>query len=145
LEQISADLRPTTLKDHGLARVLLINRGDVRATVAVAAGDPKGILRFDKPVKQVGITPGQKGIIDFYVEPRKRPWIGWRRAYPFMLRVSTGSHDWATLQGQLLAKPRISVFWLLGIFIALMFVIGALMFGLNSLGYSPSSLLGLLF
>ncbi len=114
-EQIVADLRPRHIRNKGVCRVLLLNKGSVATDITVAASAPQSTLRFDAPTKQLVVVPGQKGVVDFFVEPRKRPFIGRRQTIPFRLHVNSRQHEWEQLQGQLDVKPMLSV-WLFALF-----------------------------
>lgn len=124
VEQIEADMRPALLTDGGICRVLVLNKGEARTNVSVSAGDPQGQVRFDMPSKQVSIGPGQKGVVDFYVEPQKRPFIGRSRTTPYAIRVSTASREWAALTGQLKARPVVSGWlWMLVLLLLPVFIL----------------------
>ncbi|MCA9948880.1 MAG: protein kinase [Anaerolineales bacterium] len=110
-EQIAADLRPQQIKNKGVCRVLLLNKGTVTTDITVAASAPHGKLRFDAPTKQLVVVPRQKGVVDFFVEAQKRPLIGRRQTIPFRLHVNSRQHEWEQLQGHLMVKPYLSV-WL---------------------------------
>ena len=111
-EAILADIRPRRIKGSGICRVLLLNRGEVRTTVMVSGSDPYGRIFFDAASKQASLSPGQKGVIDFFLEAQKRPVIGRRQSLPFMMHVNSSYREWERLEGELIASPMISI-WLL--------------------------------
>ena len=111
-EVITADIRPRQIKGSGLCRVLLLNRGEVRTTVMVSGSDPYGRIYFDGASKQASLSPGQKGVIDFFLEVQKRPLIGRRQSLPFTIHVNSNFREWERLEGELVASPMISI-WLL--------------------------------
>ncbi len=143
-ELIVADVRPRELKQMGIARVLLINKGYRRTPVTVTAGDPNGMLQVDVPSKQVIVAPGEKGIVDFYLEGH-RPFLGRRQAYPFTMLISTSERDWDLLEGVLKANPVISI-WLILILLLLILLLAAATYGFINglLPWTPQSLLDLL-
>lgn len=139
-ELISADMRPRELKRLGISRVLLLNEGQYRTTVTVAATDPRNRLQIDAPTKQVSISPGQKGVVDFYLEGR-RPFIGRRQAIPFVMQITTEAQDWGGLQGFVKVKPVISIWLLLFFLLTLLAVAGALYAFINGLlPWTPQAL-----
>lgn len=114
LEHVMADMRPKHLLSSGICRVLVLNRGDVRTTVSVSGRDPEGNVKFDETPKQITIAPGQKGVVDFYVEPRKRPFLGRMRTLPFTVHVNTEHREWDALSGAIDAHPPLAPWlWLL--------------------------------
>ncbi len=125
LEHISADIRPKYLDKDGICRILVINKGDVKTVVTVNVRSPLGKVDFDAPSKQVTVLPGQKGVVDFYVSPRKRPFLGSQQVYPFNFQVSTRHRDWDDLTGQIVARPLMAgwVFALLAFLILLCIVL----------------------
>ncbi len=139
-ELISADMRPRELKRLGISRVLLLNEGLYRTTVTVAATDPRNRLQIDAPTKQVSISPGQKGVVDFYLEG-KRPLIGRRQAYPFVMQITTEAQDWGGLQGYVKVRPVVSI-WLLLFFMLTLLAIAGLIYAFveGLLPYTPESL-----
>ncbi len=130
-EQITADMRPRQVKGSGICRVLLLNKGGLHSTVTVAANDASGRIRFDTPTKQVTLSPGQKGVVDFYVEAIRRPFLGLRRPAPFTMHVHTSHKEWETLAGELLIKPTISLWLLLFLLIIILLLTIAIIYGLN--------------
>jgi len=111
-EVITADIRPRQIKGSGICRVLLLNRGEVRTTVMVSGSDPYGRIYFDAASKQASLSPGQKGVVDFFLEAQQRPLIGRRQSLPFTVHVNSSFREWEKLEGELVARPMISI-WLL--------------------------------
>ncbi len=111
-EHLTADIRPRQLKGSGICRVLLLNKGDVRTTIMVSGTDPDSYIYFDAASKQLSLSPGQKGVVDFFLEAQQRPLIGRRQSLPFTIHISSSTREWERLEGDLLASPMISI-WLL--------------------------------
>ena len=111
-ENITADIRPRQIKGSGICRVLLLNKGSARMTLMVSGSDPQGAIYFDAASKQVSLSPGQKGVVDFFLEAQKRPLIGRRRSLPFTMHINSSYREWDSLDGELLASPTISI-WLI--------------------------------
>jgi hypothetical protein len=85
------DIRPEELPDPGVCRVLLRNNMSSAVTVSVAAEvDQKSLnaLRFDTPEKRITLVPGQKGLVDFYIQAARRPFTGLNRKRRFAIRVT---------------------------------------------------------
>jgi eukaryotic-like serine/threonine-protein kinase len=121
---IIADIRPAILQDGGIVRVLLLNQGRMPTAVTVDAADLGGKIRFDVASKQLTIGPGQKGLVDFYLEPRKRRLLGRVRRLPFQLEVRTGPQRWETLRGELESRP-VWPAWLATMLVLLTVLLGA--------------------
>ena len=130
---MAADLRPKRLKEPGVGRVLVINRGAGRQTVTVAGSSVGNEVRFDAPIKQVVLAPGQKGVIDFYLESNRHHFIGRRRPVPYTMHVSTPTEDWASVSGDLLVAPRISIWWVLVLLVILLLVV----YGISQINFEP--------
>jgi hypothetical protein len=111
-EIVTADIRPRQIKGSGICRVLLLNRGEVRTTLMVSGTDPNGRIYFDAASKQVSLSPGQKGVVDFFLEAQQRPLIGRRQSLPFTMHINSSFREWERLEGELVASPKISI-WLL--------------------------------
>ena len=77
----------------------------------VSSSDPNGRIYFDAASKQVSLTPGQKGVVDFYLEVQRRPLIGRRQSLPYTIHINSNHREWERLEGELLASPTISI-WL---------------------------------
>lgn len=132
-EYITADMRPRQIKGSGICRVLLLNKGDLHSTITVSANERNGRVHFDTASKQVTLAPGQKGVVDFYLEPNKRPLLGLRQTAPFSMHVHTSHKDWEALSGELLIKPTIALWLLLLFLIFLLLLVAALIYGFNFL------------
>jgi hypothetical protein len=139
-EVIQADLRPKEVKQMGICRVMIINKGHATSAVTVAAGDPTGRLMVDAPTKQVTIGPDQKGVVDFYLEGR-RPFIGRRQTYPFTMHVNTDKRQWDVLNGTVKVKPILSI-WLILVLLLLILALTVLTtrFLQGELPWTPQSL-----
>ena len=118
-EVVTADIRPRQIKGSGICRVLLLNRGEVRTTLMVSGTDPNGRIYFDAASKQVSLSPGQKGVVDFFLEAQQRPLIGRRQSLPFTMHINSSFREWERLEGELVASPKISI-WLLLLPLALL-------------------------
>lgn len=129
LEHITADMRPQSINNRGIARVLLLNKGDIRTTVTLAGTSQDNAIQFDAQTKQVTIAPGQKGVVDFYLEPRKRPFLGTSKVLPFGVHVSTTHREWDVLHGEVKARPTIPLWLILALFLLLVLLVVAAVAG----------------
>jgi serine/threonine protein kinase len=125
-ERITADMRPRQLKGAGICRVLLLNKGDARMTLMVSAADSNGRIYFDGVSKQLSLSPGQKGVVDFYMEAQRRPLIGRRQTLPFTMHVNSSKREWERLDGELLASPMISIWLILTLLLFFLAVVVAI-------------------
>jgi serine/threonine protein kinase len=107
------DMRPRELRDEGVCRVLLQNNAPAAQTVALAVETPRGGLFADAAQKQVTLVPGQKGVVDFYLQPMKRPFTGRKREWPFIIRVTPTSQPAAAsgMEGRVTVLPQLP-WWL---------------------------------
>ncbi len=119
VEQLLSDLRPAYLESGGICRILLLNEGEEPLTVTVNGRSPTQQVQFDAASKQINIAAGQKGLIDFYVDARKRPFVGRVRSHSFEFEVSTPRKAWQTHTGQLQITPILPT-WLLAAFLILL-------------------------
>jgi tRNA A-37 threonylcarbamoyl transferase component Bud32 len=115
------DMRPRELHDEGVCRVLLQNHSPATQTVALAVETPKGGLYVDAARKQITLAPGQMGVVDFYLQGIRRPSVGRRRAFPFMVRVMPllSSGEVAPgMDGRVTTVPPLPL-WLAGLLVLL--------------------------
>lgn len=107
------DMRPRELRDEGICRVLLQNNMPTLQTVVLAVETSRGGLYVDAAQKQISLVPGQKGVVDFYLQPIKRPFTGRRREWPFIVRVMPTSSPvaGAGMDGRVIVTPQLP-WWL---------------------------------
>ena len=116
------DMRPRLLRDQGVCRVLLKNDTPMAQTVRVAAETPRGGLYFDGAQKQIGLAAGQRGVVDFYVQAMKRPFIGRPRQWPFVLHVNALAEPGPPtpgLEGAVEVRPQLPLWLALLLLLAL--------------------------
>lgn len=104
------DMRPRELRDEGICRVLLQNNTPGSQIVRISAETPQGGLAFDAADKQIGLAPGQTGVVDFYIRGINRPFTGRSRRRPFTIRVTPLPHQGplpAGAAGQVTITPQI--------------------------------------
>ena len=107
------DMRPRELRDEGICRVLLQNNAPTHQTVTLAVETPHGGLYVDAAQKQISLVPGQQGVVDFYLQPMKRPFTGRKREWPFVVRATPTSSPVAGtgMDGQVIVTPQLP-WWL---------------------------------
>ena len=112
--RVEWDMRPRLLRGEGICRVLLQNNTPTPQTIRVLAETPQGGLYFDGAQKQVGLAPGQTGVVDFYIQPMKRPFIGAVSQRPFVVHINALSEQGPlapSLDGVVETQPTLPV-WL---------------------------------
>ena len=121
------DMRPRELRDEGICRVLLQNNAPTHQTVTLAVETPRGGLYVDAAQKQISLVPGQQGVVDFYLQPMKRPFTGRKREWPFVVRATPISSPGSVseMTGQVNVRPQIPL-WLGLLILALMAVLCAM-------------------
>jgi hypothetical protein len=122
------DARPRTLRDEGVCRVLLQNHSPSAQTVALAVETPKGGLYVDAARKQITLAPGQKGVVDFYLQGMRRPSVGRARSYPFVVHVMPSSQPAEAgpgMDGQVTIAPPLPL-WLAALLVVLVLALCAL-------------------
>jgi len=126
-------MRPRLLRDAGICRVLLQNGMPAAQTVRVVAETPQGGLYFDGAQKQIGLAAGQRGVVDFYVQAMKRPFIGRTTRRPFVLHVNTLTEPpgppTPSLQGAVEIRPQLPI-WLALLLLALLVAFCGLLYWL---------------
>lgn len=106
------DMRPRVLRDEGICRVLLQNHSPSAQTASLVVETPQGGLYADAAQKQIMLVPGQQGVVDFYLQPMKRPFIGRSKAWPYIIRVVTPmqpGRQASGMDGQVVVAPQIPV------------------------------------
>lgn len=121
------DMRPRELRDEGVCRVLLRNRTPAAQAAALTVETPRGGLYVDAPTKQITLVPGQQGVVDFYLKPIKRPFIGREKAWPYVIRVSSAATGGppAGMDGRVVVRPQLPV-WLAALLLLLLLTLCAL-------------------
>lgn len=103
-------MRPRVIEDEGVARVLLRNRSPNAQTASLTIDTPKGGLYVDTPQKQITLVTGQQGVVDFYLQPMKKPFIGRQRSWPYIVRVAPSipqGQPPPAMDGQVVVRPQI--------------------------------------
>ncbi len=114
------DMRPRELINEGICRVLLRNRTPTPQLVNLTLETPRGGLFADAPRKQVALSAGQTGVVDFYVAAMKRPFSGRGREAPFIVRVIPSvPAEGAAMDGRVLISPQLPL-WLAALLLALL-------------------------
>lgn len=116
------DMRPRELRGEGICRVLLRNHSPVVQTVALTVETPQGGLYVDAAQKQITLVTGQQGVVDFYLQPMKRPSLGPAKTWPFIVRVvpsTTMGGPANGMDGRLTVVPQIPL-WLAGLLLILL-------------------------
>jgi serine/threonine protein kinase len=110
VRRLEWDMRPRVIEDEGVARVLLRNRSPNAQTASMTIDTPKGGLYVDTPQKQITLVTGQQGVVDFYLQPMKKPFIGRQRSWPYIVRVAPSipqGQPPPAMDGQVVVRPQI--------------------------------------
>jgi serine/threonine protein kinase len=130
------DARPRRLRQEGICRVLLQNHTPVVQTATLAVETPQGGLYVDAAQKQITLVPGQQGVVDFYIQPIKQPFIGRERAWPFAIRLTPATPQGqppASLDGEVAVAPQLPLWLGLLLAILLLSLCGLSLWALTSL------------
>ncbi|MCO5181367.1 MAG: hypothetical protein M9896_15100, partial [Candidatus Promineofilum sp.] len=76
----------------------------------------------DAAQKQITLVTGQQGVVDFYLQPMKRPSLGPAKTWPFIVRVvpsTTMGGPANGMDGRLTVVPQIPL-WLAGLLLILL-------------------------
>ncbi len=106
--------RRVTARRSGRLRLVLTNVGPLPLVVDLQASDPEAALVARFASSRVMIDPGQRREVALMLRPRRSPWFGQPRVYPF--RISALPAAWpgqsepvveplALAEGELLVKP----------------------------------------
>lgn len=140
------DMRPRALRGEGVCRVLLRNQSPVVQTVGLTVETPRGGLYVDAAQKQIVLAPGQQGVVDFYLQPMKRPSVGRSKSWPFVVRVSPSMTTGPAadgMDGRLTVAPTIPA-WLAALLAALLLLVcGLTIWALTALPLLEGLLSGL--
>jgi len=118
------DMRPRELRGEGVCRVLLQNNAPTLQTISLTVETPRGGLYVDAAQKQVSLVPNQQGVVDFYLQPMKQPFIGRKREWPFVVRVTPLSSPGSAteMDGQVVMAPQLP-WWLALLLLVLIFAL----------------------
>lgn len=106
-EQFSCDMRPRTLQNGGVCRILIRNEGNTDTTFTVSARATGDGATFDERMKRVQIAAGQTNTVDFEVQAKNRPFSGRSQTIPFEFQVSATTAPRQSLAGELNIMPVI--------------------------------------
>jgi len=130
------DMQPRQIRGEGICRVQLVNNSAASQTIDLSLETPRGGLYADSARKQIALLPGQKGIVDFYLLPIKKPFIGRKREWPFVMRVAPLNSSTETgqgLGGAVIAAPQLPVWLVVFMFILFLGVCGLTLWALTTL------------
>ena len=123
VRRLEWDMRPRVLHGEGVVRVLLRNQSLNAQTAGLTIETPQGGLYVDTARKQITLVPGQQGVVDFYLQPMKKPFAGRQRSWPYIVRVAPSMPQGQPpppMEGQLVVGPQIPL-WL-GLLLVVAFV-----------------------
>lgn len=121
-EQFSADMRPKSLQNGGVCRILIRNDGNREMNYRVNGRDPGDAIQFDTMTNQIQVPAGQKQTVDLAIKPKSRPFMGRDQTVPFMVHVGAAGGDIQSLPGTLEIRPVLPR-WLAGALGALLAIL----------------------
>ncbi len=130
------DIRPRRIRGEGICRALLINNTPTPQTVNLTLETPRGGLYADNAQKQITLVPGQKGVVDFYLQPMKQPFVGRERAWPFVVRVApvqSMGEAMPGIDGAVISAPQLPVWLALLLLVLFLAVCGLALWSLITL------------
>lgn len=129
-------MQPREIKGEGICRVELINDAAMSQTYALMLETPQGGLYADSARKEIALAPGQKGIVDFYLLPIRKPFIGRKRAWPFVMQIvplSSPAGGGPGLDGTVISAPQLPGWLAVLLLILFLAVCGLTLWALASL------------
>ena len=120
-EAFTLDMHPLSLQEGVVCRLTVRDNSNFANEYTLAGLDDADKLLFDfqephnavlvdfgESEQRIRLNPGEEASVGFTIRPRKRPWFGSDKSYPFKMRVRTAQTDWQTLHGQVDIRPRVS-------------------------------------
>ncbi len=123
VRRLEWDMRPRVIEGEGVARVLLRNKSPNAQSASLTMETPEGGLYVDAPQKQITLVAGQQGVVDFYLQPMKKPLFGRERTWPYIVRVTPSTPQGQpppAMDGQVIVRPQVPL-WL-GLLLVVSFV-----------------------
>ncbi|MEM7330536.1 MAG: GON domain-containing protein [Chloroflexota bacterium] len=105
-EQITSSLDPNKHRNKGTSYLTLTNQGNIDSTITVFAEDPEALVTFTQLPPIVMLPPGEMVSLDLPVKG-KRPLIGYRKAAPFTVEITTQTGTESTQNGQIDIRPYV--------------------------------------
>ena len=130
------DMRPRLLRGEGVCRVLLQNHTATPQTAGLTVETPRGGLYVDAARKQIHLAPGQRGVVDFYLQPIKQPFTGRQKTLPFVVRVMPSlpvGDAGPGMEGQVIAAPQLPLWLSLLLVVLVLALCGLSIWALTSL------------
>lgn len=125
--ETTAELVPRTShgRRRGVHQVAIDNRGNIPVSVALAAGDPAGLLDIAVKPTALVINPGTAAFVNVKVAPDKLIWRGAPTTHPFAVAVTPHAGTPVNLDGAYLQEAVIPK-WLPKALLALLAVLALL-------------------
>ncbi|MCP5099495.1 MAG: protein kinase, partial [Chloroflexi bacterium] len=112
-EQISSEMTPELLHNKGVCQLTVSNHGNADTSLTFIGQDHVGELDFKLLPTPILLPPGMMETLDVELAAR-RPFVGTRRNYPFIVTVKTGGGAEEANNGQVDVRPYIPA-WLASI------------------------------
>ncbi len=122
-ESFSIGLWPGEIDNGGTCRVLTRNEGNTTTTLSLTSHDKDGRIQFVSKQQQVKLEPGDTATQDVTLYYREKPLFGRTRRIPFELEIATDNGTRKTKSGTLNIKPRIPLWVVVFLEMALIFML----------------------
>ena len=129
-ERLLVDMHPERLHNKGVCQLIIENRGNVPAEVAINGRDPADEVCFLDEPELLTLPSGEVETVDLLVKPVKRSIVGTAQMYPFNVSVTSAAGSEAIKGGQLDVQPYLPI-WLLsvlGVLFIFLCILGAFLF-----------------
>ncbi|HFQ94686.1 MAG TPA: FHA domain-containing protein, partial [Anaerolineae bacterium] len=122
-ESFSIGLWPGEIDNGGTCRVLTRNEGNTTTTFSLTSHDKDGRIQFISKQQRVKLEPGDTATQDVTLYYREKPLFGRTRRIPFELEIATDNGTRKTKSGVLNVKPRIPLWVVVFLEMALIFML----------------------
>lgn len=116
-QSFTIDLQPERIRGRGRAELMINNTANSFGTYSVQARDREQIVSFDLDGKQYVLPPGATEYVYIRVRPKRRPFFGMAKTYPFEITVAPVPADKGLVPqsetGEVIAPPLFPA-WMIG-------------------------------
>jgi pSer/pThr/pTyr-binding forkhead associated (FHA) protein len=102
--RFQSQLKPARLSTNGEGRLLIKNGGQTPGCYQLELADEQNRLRLQQPAGPVELGAGERTVVAYQIQPRRRPLLGRRETLPFTLTVR-GNQGQQHHQGTIQIQP----------------------------------------